>query len=70
MFAAEGGFDRVGATLLAGFDFDGDVTNGGLAGFLIAGYSQILGDAADTPFTALRGSDDQWLLGAGIGYTF
>jgi MipA family protein len=69
-FAAEGGFDRVGATALLGFDFDGDLTNGGFAGFLIGGYSQLIGDAADTPFTAVRGSADQWLLGAGIGYTF
>jgi MipA family protein len=70
VFAAEGGFDKVGATLLLGFDFDGELRNGGLAGFLIGGYSQMVGDGADTPFTALRGSKDQWLLGAGIGYTF
>jgi outer membrane scaffolding protein for murein synthesis (MipA/OmpV family) len=70
VFAAAGGFDKVGANLLAGIDFDGDLTNGGLAGFLIGGYSRLLGDAAETPFTTLRGSRDQWFLGAGLGYTF
>lgn len=69
-FDARGGFDSVGATVLAGFDLDGDVTNGGLALVVIGGYSKLLGDAKRTPFTSIRGSDDQWLLAAGIGYTF
>lgn len=70
LFNARGGFDKLGATLLVGVDFDGDLTNGGLAGFLLGGYSRMLGDAARTPFTALRGSRNQWLVGAGVGYTF
>jgi outer membrane scaffolding protein for murein synthesis (MipA/OmpV family) len=70
VFNASGGFDKVGATLLAGVDFDGDLTNGGLAGFLLGGYSKMIGDAADTPFTSIRGSDSQWLVGAGLAYTF
>lgn len=70
LFAADGGFDKAGANLLVGFDFDGDLTNGGLAGFALGGYSRMLGDAADTPFTSLRGSRDQWFLGAGLGFTF
>lgn len=70
LFAAEGGFDKLGATLLGGVDFDGDLTNGGLAGFAILGYSRMVGDAADTPFTSIRGDRDQWFLGAGLGYTF
>ena len=70
VFSAEGGFDKWGATLLFGVDFDGDLTNGGFAGFLLGGYSRMLGDASDTPFTSIRGSDDQWLVGAGIGFTF
>lgn len=69
-FTASGGFDKIGANLLAGYDFDGDVTNGGLAGFLLAGYSRMQGDAERTPFTSIRGSADQWFVGAGIGYTF
>ena len=70
VFNADGGFDKVGANLLVGFDFDGDLTNGGLAGFALGGYSRMVGDAADTPFTTLRGSRDQWFIGAGLGYTF
>lgn len=70
VFNAEGGFDKAGANLLLGVDFDGDLTNGGLAGFLLGGYSRMLGDAADTPFTTVRGSRDQWFLGAGLGFTF
>lgn len=70
VFNAGDGFDKAGANLLAGFDFDGDLTNGGLAGFVLGGYSRMLGDAADTPFTALRGSRDQWFIGAGLGFTF
>lgn len=70
VFSAEGGFDKIGANLLLAYDFGGDLTDGGLAGFLIGGYSRMQGDAADTPFTSIRGSADQWFAGAGIGYTF
>jgi len=70
VFDAEGGFDKIGATLLGAYDFDGDVTNGGLAGFLIGGYSHMQGDGADTPFTSIRGATDQWFVAVGLGYTF
>lgn len=70
VFTASAGFDKIGANLLGGFDFDGDLTNGGLAGFVLAGYARMVGDAAKTPFTTLRGSRDQWFLGAGLGFTF
>lgn len=70
VFDAGGGFDKLGANLLLGVDFDGDITNGGLAGFLIGGWSRMQGDGARTPFTAVRGEADQWFLGAGLGYTF
>jgi len=65
-----GGFTSAGATLLLGFDLDGDVTNGGLGLVTIVGYSRVLGDAADTPFTSVRGSRDQLFGALGIGYTF
>ncbi|MEL1251263.1 MipA/OmpV family protein [Aurantiacibacter gilvus] len=65
-----GGFTSAGVNLLVGIDLDGDVTNGGLGLVVIGGYSRVLGDAADTPFTSIRGSKDQFLGAVGIGYTF
>ena len=65
-----GGFTSVGANLLLAFDLDGDLTNGGLGLIVIGGYSRVLGDAADTPFTSIRGSRNQFLGAIGIGYTF
>lgn len=70
LFNAEGGIDKLGANLLFAYDFDSDLTNGGLAGFLIGGYSRMQGDGADTPFTSIRGDADQWFAGVGLGYTF
>ena len=31
---------------------------------------RMIRDAADSPFVADRGSADQWMAGAGVGYTF
>ncbi len=70
-FQPEGsGFTNAGVNLLLGFDLDGDLTNGGLGLIVVGGYSRVLGDAKDTPFTDLRGSKDQFLGAVGIGYTF
>ena len=55
---------------LIGIDFDGDLTNGGLAAVLVGGYSRMLGDAKRSPFTSIRGSADQWFAAVGLGYTF
>ncbi len=65
-----GGFVSAGATLLVAVDLDGDVTNGGLGLVTILGYSRLLGDAANTPFTTVRGSRDQLLGMLGLAYTF
>ena len=64
------GFVSAGTSLLVGVDLDGDVTNGGFALVTILGYSRLMGDAADTPFTTVRGSRDQFLGVVGIAYTF
>ena len=69
-FDAGSGFTKVGANLLVGYDLDGDALNGGLALIGIGGYSRMVGDAKDTPFTSDRGSADQWFVAGGIGYTF
>ena len=69
-FSAEGGWKSAGATILAGFDFNGDFSDGGLAAFALGGYSRVLGDAKRTPLTSLRGDADQWLVGGGLAFTF
>ena len=69
-FAARSGWKSVGVNALVGVDFDGDLTNGGPAGFLIGGYSKLMNDAKRTPLTSIRGDNDQWLVGAGLAYTF
>ena len=70
VFNAQGGFDKLSATLFGAVDLDGNLANGGCAVFAIGGYSRLQGSAADTPFTSIRGSANQWTAGLGIGYTF
>ena len=69
-FQAGAGWESAGANALLGFDLDGDLANGGLAVFVVGGYSRMLEDAKRSPFTSIRGDADQWTVGAGIGYTF
>jgi len=68
--AAGGGFTKAGASLLLGFDLDGDLANGGLAVVVLGSYARMLGDAKASPFTSVRGSADQWFGALGVGYTF
>jgi outer membrane scaffolding protein for murein synthesis (MipA/OmpV family) len=67
---AEGGLNRVGTLAILSYDLDNNALNGGLSLTGIGGYSRLLGDAADTPFTALRGDPNQFILGLGVAYTF
>lgn len=69
-FQAHGGWKRVGALALVGVDLDGNLENGGFAVFAVAGYDRLLGDAAASPITSMRGSPNQFLGAVGIGYTF
>ena len=69
-FQARGGWKNVGVNALIGVDFDGDLTNGGLAGFVTGGYTKLLNDAKRTPLTSIRGDADQWLVGGGLAFTF
>ncbi|MXP14867.1 MipA/OmpV family protein [Altererythrobacter confluentis] len=69
-YQADGGFNKVGTNLLLGFDLDGNLENGGFAAVLIGGYSRMLGEAKNTPYTSIRGSADQFFTAVGIGYTF
>lgn len=69
-FTADGGLDSVGAIAIMTLDLDGSILNGGFSLYGIAGYSRITGDGADTPFTSVRGSADQFIGGVGVAYTF
>lgn len=69
-FQAEGGQQSYGVNLLLAQDLSGDVTDGGLSLVGLGGWSKLVGDAADTPFTSIRGDDDQWFFALGVGYTF
>lgn len=48
---------------------DGDLL-GGWQVFANATYKKLLGDFADSPLVADRGSSSQWFVAAGVGYTF
>ncbi|MEW9854447.1 MipA/OmpV family protein [Novosphingobium sp. M1R2S20] len=70
VYDAEGGWDSINVGLLGGYDFDGDLLNGGFAAFGAVAYSKMLNDGKDTPFTSVRGDTDQWIAGLGLAYTF
>ena len=70
VFTAQGGLNRVGTLAILNYDLDNNALNGGWSLTGIGGYSRLLGDAADTPFTALRGDANQFILGLGAAFTF
>lgn len=69
-FEAEGGIQSYGVNLLLAHDLSGNVTDGGLSLIGIGGWSKLVNDAADTPFTSIRGNNDQYFIALGVGYTF
>lgn len=69
-FGADGGVNRVGTTAILSYDLDRNPLNGGWSLASIGGWSRMLGDAADTPYTAVRGDADQFIVGLGVAYTF
>ena len=70
LYFASSGWSRVGANLLFAYDLDGNLLNGGLSLVGIGSYAKLLDDAKRTPYTSIRGDDNQWTVGAGIAYTF
>ena len=70
VFDADAGWHRAGVTLAMGFDASGDFRDGGLIFGGALGYRRMLGDAADTPFTSLRGDADQFTGIFGIAWVF
>lgn len=69
-FRAGGGLNRVGTTAILSYDLDRNPLNGGWGLTGVGGYSRLIGDSADTPFTAERGDANQFILGLGLSYTF
>jgi outer membrane scaffolding protein for murein synthesis (MipA/OmpV family) len=69
-YRADGGINRVGTTAILSYDLDRNPLNGGWSLTGVGGYSRLLGDGADTPYTAVRGDANQFILGAGVAYTF
>jgi outer membrane scaffolding protein for murein synthesis (MipA/OmpV family) len=70
VYGAKKGWDSFNVGLLAAYDLDGNLLNGGFAVFAVGSYGKQLNDGKDTPFTRIRGDADQWIGGLGIGYTF
>lgn len=69
-FRADGGLNRVGMTAIVSRDLDGNPLSGGWSIYGVGGYSRLLGDGANTPFTSVRGDANQFIAGLGVGYTF
>ncbi|MBU7580851.1 MAG: MipA/OmpV family protein [Porphyrobacter sp.] len=69
-FRADGGVNRIGTTAILAYDLDRNPLNGGWSLTGVGGVSRILGDGADTPYTAVRGRATQFIAGAGVAYTF
>lgn len=70
LYRARGGWASVGATLIAGYSLGGDLRKGGFTLVGVAGYTKLLNDAANNPYTAIRGNPSQFVGGAGIAFTF
>lgn len=64
-YKAEAGFKNAGLTAILIHPLD---ENWAITG--LAGYSRLLGDAADSPFVKDNGSRDQFMGGLGLSYTF
>lgn len=68
-FDADGGFKHWQLSLLVNQSISGDLTHG-LSLFATGAYSRLAGDFKDSPIVELRGSASQWLVAAGLAYTF
>ena len=69
VYNPDGGMKSWKAGLLLNQSITGDLT-GGLSIFGTANYSRLVGDFKDAPIVKTRGSANQWLLAAGVAYTF
>jgi outer membrane scaffolding protein for murein synthesis (MipA/OmpV family) len=70
LYQARGGWASVGATAIVGYSLGGDLRKGGFTLVAVAGYTRLLNDAANNPYTAIRGNPSQFVGGGGIAFTF
>ena len=69
VYDPDGGFKSWQAGLVASHSLSGDLRRG-WALFGTGNYKRLVGDYADSPLVADRGSRTQWFGAAGVGYTF
>lgn len=69
-FTSDAGWFKAGGALALGVDLDGNLDDGGFVLGFLAGYSRMLGDAAQSPFTSIRGDRDQFHAAGGVGFIF
>lgn len=69
VFNPDGGMEKWKAGLLLNQSITGDLTHG-LSLFGTVNYSRLVGDFKRSPIVSQRGSPNQWLLAAGLAYTF
>jgi outer membrane scaffolding protein for murein synthesis (MipA/OmpV family) len=69
VFNADGGMKDWKASLLLNQSLTGDLTHG-LSIFGTTRYSRLVGDSKRSPIVSQRGSANQWVLAAGLAYTF
>ncbi len=68
-FNADGGMKNWKASVLLNQSVTGDLLHG-LSIFGTGSYSRLVGDFKRSPIVSDRGSANQWLLAAGLAYTF
>lgn len=69
-YTARGGLKDVGVGAFTAFDLNGNFLDGGPALGLGAMYSRLMGSAAESPVTSIRGRRGQLIFGAAASYTF
>ncbi|MBO9671372.1 MAG: MipA/OmpV family protein [Sphingobium sp.] len=70
VYTAHNGWKSAGLSLLTFYDLDHNLANGGFAVVGGVSYSRMLGNIARSPIISVRGAKAQWLMGAGVAYTF
>ena len=69
VYTPDGGMEKWRLGLLVNQSITGDLTHG-LSVWGTTEYSRLTGDMKDSPIVSMRGKAGQWLLAAGLAYTF